>query len=660
MTNSDRILNLPGPILVLGASGFIGSHIFRTIYAARKDVYGVAQRFPAWRLEGINRDNIIVGDLLTRDSAVRVLAQIQPKVVFNCVAYGAYSFETNSDLILKTNFNLTAEILNALCNTKIAAYVHAGSSSEYGDNASAPPEDSLLQPNSDYSVSKIASANLIYFYGKKKGVPCVNLRLYSVFGPMEDSSKLMATLVRVGSRGSFPPFVNRNIGRDFVYVDDVVEAFILAAASMSNRLRGESINIGTGTKTTIGDLAELAKDVFRIDEKPNFATMESRHWDVENWSADPSKAANLLNWHARTSLRDGLVSTLAWYKSLGTAGQEAYENASKKNLVDYKNSVSAVIACYRDGQAIPIMYERLSSVFQKLRVDYEIIFVNDGSPDDSEKIIQDISARDRHVVGICHARNFGSQAAFRSGMALAKKASCVLLDGDLQDPPELIEEFVKYWKEGYQVVYGRRVRRHAPLLMCIAYKLFYRIFHAFSYINIPKDAGDFSLLDREIVDWMLRFPERDMFLRGLRAFVGFKQTGVDYDRPERMFGRTTNSLLRNIGWAKKGFLSFSNVPLNVLTFCGLMMFTLSVLLLVAQIAVKIIAPELTPKGLSTVIVVTVFFGSVNILGLSIIGEYIAKIFEETKRRPHYIRKALIQNGELRINLIDSRERTDVR
>ncbi len=189
-------------------------------------------------------------------------------------------------------------------------------------------------------------------------------------------------------------------------------------------------------------------------------------------------------------------------------------------------------------------------------------FVNDCSPDDSEEVIRSITRNDRRVLGISHSRNFGSQAAFRSGMEIATKNSCVLLDGDLQDPPELIAQFVSKWREGFDVVYGRRVKREASLPMQLSYKLFYRIFDTFSYIQIPHDAGDFSLIDRRVMEAMLRFPERDLFLRGVRAYAGFRQIGVDYVRPERMFGHTTNNLWKNLGWAKKGILSFSYVPLG--------------------------------------------------------------------------------------------------
>jgi dolichol-phosphate mannosyltransferase len=303
------------------------------------------------------------------------------------------------------------------------------------------------------------------------------------------------------------------------------------------------------------------------------------------------------------------------------------------------------------------MYGRLKDTFTKLKIDDEIIFVNDNSPDDSEEVIRALTRRDKRVTGISHSRNFGSQSAFRSGMEIASKNSCVLLDGDLQDPPGLIEQFVEKWREGYDVVYGCRVKREATFFMRVAYKLFYRVFDAFSYLSIPHDAGDFSLMDKKVVQCLLQFPERDLFLRGIRAYVGFRQTGVDYVRPERMFGVTTNSLFKNIGWAKKGILSFSNTPLNILSFAGTVLFFISILLGIAQIASRLLFPELAPKGVTTMLLVILFFGSVNLFALGIVGEYIAKIFEEVKQRPHFIRKHIVRDGEVRQFSVDRQQRS---
>jgi dolichol-phosphate mannosyltransferase len=283
-----------------------------------------------------------------------------------------------------------------------------------------------------------------------------------------------------------------------------------------------------------------------------------------------------------------------------------------------------------------------------LNIDYEIIFVNDCSPDNSEEAIRAISRNDRRVLGISHSRNFGSQAAFRSGMEVASKNSCVLLDGDLQDPPEIIEQFVSSWREGYDVVYGRRVKREATLFMQVAYKLFYRTFDYFSYLKIPHDAGDCSLLDRRVVEAILRFPERDLFLRGVRAYAGFRQVGVDYVRPERRFGISTNSFWKNLGWAKKGILSFSYVPLTILSVSAIFLFALSVVLMLAEVVMKIVSPSLAPKGFATVLLLVLFFGSLNLLAIGVVGEYLAKIFEEVKQRPHFIRRSVIRDGEVRV------------
>ena len=307
-----------------------------------------------------------------------------------------------------------------------------------------------------------------------------------------------------------------------------------------------------------------------------------------------------------------------------------------------KKKISAIIACYNDAQAIPFMYQRLTKTFKKINVNYEIIFVNDGSPDNTEAILEKLVKTDRHVIGVNHSRNFSSQMAFTSGMDISTGDALVFLDGDLQDPPEIIEKFYKKWLEGYDVIYGVRTKREAPLLMAIAYKLFYRIFHKMSYIRMPLDAGDFSLIDRKVINVLKQFPERDRFLRGLRAWVGFKQTGVPYVRPERMFGKTTNSLLKNFQWATKGIFSFSYVPLQLITLLSLVVFVIALLGMIVQIILRLILPS-APLGITTVLVAVLFLGAIQLLGISILGEYVGKIFEEVKQRPKYVVKSIYKN-----------------
>ena len=161
------------------------------------------------------------------------------------------------------------------------------------------------------------------------------------------------------------------------------------------------------------------------------------------------------------------------------------------------------------------------------------------------------------------------------------------------------------------------------MFMQLAYKAFYRVFDFFSYIRVPHDAGDFSLMDRRVVQALLQFPERDLFLRGVRAFAGFKQTGVDYVRPERMFGRSTNNLVKNLGWAKKGILSFSNTPLNMLSVMGGGLMALTIVLMLVQVVLRLVRPELVPPGLTSVLLAVMFFGSLSVFSIAVLGEYLA-------------------------------------
>lgn len=309
-----------------------------------------------------------------------------------------------------------------------------------------------------------------------------------------------------------------------------------------------------------------------------------------------------------------------------------------------KPKISAIIACYKDLRAIPVMYRRLTAVFKKLDVDYEIIFVNDGSPDETERLLARIVSEDSHVIAVNHARNFNSQMAFTSGMAISTGDAVVLLDGDLQDPPELIQQFYEKWQQGYQVVYGVRIKRDEDLILQLFYKLFYRFFQKLSYVNMPLDAGDFSLIDRTVVDLLQQFPERDRFIRGLRAWVGFSQIGVPYIRPKRLFGQSTNSYFKNFRWAIKGIFAFSYQPLEMMTSLSLVVAVTAFLGIVWQVINRLIDPE-TPRGISTIIILILFLGSIQLLGMSVLGEYLMKIFEEVKSRPKYIVKSVFRHGD---------------
>jgi dolichol-phosphate mannosyltransferase len=630
---NKEVDKLDGPIVVFGAGGFIGANLFKAILARRNDVYAITSKpFVPWRLDDVDHSRILQCDITQKDKVESIFDEYKFKTIFDLAAYGAYSKQDIVEKIYKTNLLGLLHILEAASKYNIRAIVHAGSSSEYGLNCEQPLEDAALMPNSHYSVTKISASYLLKYYGTLKEMPVVNLRYYSIYGPYEEPDRLVPQLIQKGMERQYPVLVHPDISRDFVYIDDAVWATLLAANAPVEEIRGKSINIASGAKTTLREIVDNIRSIFQIEQVPEWGSMPNRKWDLKDWYGNASLAENLLGWKNQTALKDGLLQTSDWQQKY------SYPLYEKKLIQDkIRHKLTAVIACYKDAQAIPVMYQRLSDTFRKINVDYEIIFVNDCSPDNTMDVLHPIIQQDEHVIGIEHSRNFGSQAAFLSGMEISTGDGVILLDGDLQDPPELIEQFYNVWQEGNDVVYGRRVKREGSQRLAFFYKIFYRIFRGISYVPIPLDAGDFSLMDRKVVDELIKLPETDQFLRGLRAWVGFKQVGVDYIRPERMFGVTTNNWRKNISWARKAIFSFSYVPLELLSYLGGALTLISFIAIILQIIAYFVFPT-NPHGITTIIVLLLFFGGLNMLGIALIGEYQGKILEEAKKRPKFIRK----------------------
>ncbi|MBS1592960.1 MAG: NAD-dependent epimerase/dehydratase family protein [Bacteroidetes bacterium] len=637
----EQVNQLQGPILIFGAGGFIGANLFRTIAHYRKDVYAVTSKpFIPWRLDDCDPAQVLHCNITRKDDIERLFEEHQVRTIFDLAAYGAYSKQMDVDLIYETNLMGLLNLLEMASKFSIKAFIHAGSSSEYGLNAAAPKEDDPLQPNSHYAVTKASAAQMIKFYGTIKEMPVLNLRYYSIYGPYEEPDRLIPQLIEKGMKAGYPPLVQPDISRDFVYVDDAVYATLLSANSDFLRTRGKSFNIASGKKTTIRDIAGTIRGIFNIPQEPEWGDFPNRKWDLKEWYGDATLAGELLHWHNETSLTDGLTRTYEWQKDYS---KPLYEKKIVQDKIRHK--LSAVIACYRDAQAVPYMYKRLTDTFVKIGVDYEIIFVNDASPDNAAEVLQEIVNKDHHVIAIEHSRNFGSQAAFLSGMEISTGDGVILLDGDLQDPPELIEQFYEQFLQGYDVIYGRRVQREGNQSLAFFYKAFYRLFRSVSYVPMPLDAGDFSLMSRKVVDELVRMPETDQFMRGLRAWVGFRQTGVDYIRPERMFGVTTNNWRKNLAWARKAIFSFSFVPLELLTYLGGLLTGISFLAIIWVMINAIFIDHSIPHGIPTIIVLVLFFGGLNMLSIAVLGEYQAKILEEVKRRPKFIRRNIFRRSE---------------
>ena len=308
-------------------------------------------------------------------------------------------------------------------------------------------------------------------------------------------------------------------------------------------------------------------------------------------------------------------------------------------------SISIVIPSYNESANIGEVYKRTTEVIKKLNIKkYELIFVENGSKDNSLELLKKINLENQSVKIISLSRNFGYQSAIAVGLKYSQNEYVCVMDGDLQDPPEIIMDFVKKITEGYDVVYGIRIKRKANFIKKMFYNLFYEIYSKLSEIDVPKKAGDFCLMHKKVVKNIINLNEKNLFMRGLRSWVGFKQAGVEYKRDDRYAGKTNFSFFGATALALDGFVSFSLIPLRFILIIGIIISLLSFLFFLFLFSVKLLHMfgvfELTtlllPKGLTLAnSILTLFLGLV-MFTLGIIGEYVGRIYFEVKNRPNYI------------------------
>ena len=297
--------------------------------------------------------------------------------------------------------------------------------------------------------------------------------------------------------------------------------------------------------------------------------------------------------------------------------------------------VSVAVPLYNEEENVRELHRRLDLTLSSLNLPYEIIFVNDGSWDGTARLIEELHRLDRHVIPLHLSRNFGHQAAISAGIDHARGQAIIIMDGDMQDPPEVLPRFLEKWHEGYEVIYAVRQRRKENRVKRLGYHCFYRILHAISDLDIPLDSGDFCLMDRRVADVLKHLPERMRFVRGLRSFAGFRQIGLPYERAAREGGEPKYSLRALVFLAIDGLISFSSYPLRLVTSLGLVTICLAMILLI-WILSDAMYNQSAPRGWASTLVTVLFMGSIQLFSLGIMGEYIRLIFLESKQRPTYV------------------------
>lgn len=302
--------------------------------------------------------------------------------------------------------------------------------------------------------------------------------------------------------------------------------------------------------------------------------------------------------------------------------------------------ISLVVCCYNEQENIQTFYNKIKEVFNEISYPYEIIFVDDGSKDNTYYNLSILNKVDPNVKVVSLSRNFGKEIALSAGLAFAKGNAVIPMDVDLQDPPEVIPQFIKKWEEGYDVVYGIRSKReNEPALKKFFAFLFYKLISGITKINIPQNTGDFRLMDKKVVSEINKLPERHRFMKGLFSWIGFNQVGIYYIRPGRKKGQSKFNFIKLLNLALEGITSFTVAPLRLATLLGI---GISIMAFVYGLFVIIRTLEFgnAVPGYSSTLAIILFLGGIQLFTIGIIGEYLGKIFNETKQRPLYVVKNL--------------------
>jgi dolichol-phosphate mannosyltransferase len=299
-------------------------------------------------------------------------------------------------------------------------------------------------------------------------------------------------------------------------------------------------------------------------------------------------------------------------------------------------TLSIVIPLYNEDATVDELRRRLGEVLDRVEPDYEVLLVNDGSRDGTAEALKRIAQAGSRWRAIHFSRNFGHQAAVAAGLRFATGRAVVVMDADLQDPPELLEQMLARWREGFEVVYAQRVsrEREGPVKRGLAW-LYYRMLRAVSPVDIPTDTGDFCLMDRKVVDQLLALPDRNRDIRGLRAWVGFRQTSVQFERAPRFAGEPKYTFRKSLGLGVNGIISFSKAPLRLATWLGMLVSLMSFVLVIVFVIEKL-TRGFEIRGWASTVVIILFLGGVQLLTIGIIGEYLSRIYDEVKQRPLYV------------------------
>ena len=621
--------------LITGGTGFVGRHLVAALLRQGEEVHLLVRA-------GSSRRH--VSNLLgapewhehdgTTENMLRIMERVMPDMVFHLASLVAAQHRSeNVSPLIESNVLLGTQLLEAMNRVGVSCLVNTGTFWQHF-------ESHEYNPVCLYAATKQAFEDILRFYTESSSLRALTLKLFDVYGPGDDRNKIFSFLGDAAKSGTVLSMTPGDQQMVLVYVDDVVRAFLHAADLLHG---GEGEVSGRSYAVTSEQQLSL-KEVVSIYER-----VTGRLLNIE-WGGRPYRPREVMvpwrgeelpGWRAQVSLEEGIRRMISEDHEIRSA-EGALNSSQKSRALETINSnkqnkklLSIVVPVFNEEDNVEPLYNAIIPVMAALsdRYDYELIFTDNHSTDQTFQMLASLARRDERVRVVRFSRNFGYQRSIYTGYVHTKGDAVVQLDCDQQDPPELVLEFVRQWEAGYQVVYGVRRSRKEGWWINNVRKCFYRLIDLLSEVPLPRDAGDFRLIDRRVVDELKKINDYQPYLRGTIASLGFNQIGIPYDRAERVRGETKFSFHELITLALDGILNHSLLPLRMASYTGLAISALTFLGILIYAAGKLLFEKDWPAGFTTTAVLILSSISLNALFLGVIGEYLGRIFQQVKARP---------------------------